>query len=342
MINYGIVGFGLHAVRRLMPGFELSENSRASAVCRRDRQRAEQSASEYCIPHAFTSVEDLARCSDVDAVLVTSPNNCHLDDVLTALRCGKPVLCEKPLAMNADEARQMVMAAREANLLFGVAHVFRFCESTAKLRHRIATGDIGRPTLARAEFSFFAPSDHPRAWLHDKAVAGGGPIADIGVHCIDTLRFVLQDEVVRVSAIGSKDKRSGDVESAAVLTLEFSRGTLATVAASYRAEYHTAIEIRGEVGSLVCDKGMAVDFPVTVNLVHENLVIDHQTVSNHLAYAKQVDDFSAAIEGKDGNHRFRVPGEEGWQNQVILDAAYRSIETGKTEVVERVTTSHAF
>ena len=124
--------------------------------------------------------------------------------------------------MNADEAQQMVTAAKQANVLFGVAQVFRFCESTARLRHRIATEDIGRPTLARAEFSFYAPPDHPRAWLHDRSVAGGGPIADIGVHCIDTLRFVLQDEVTRVTAIGTKDKRSNDVEAAAVLALNSS------------------------------------------------------------------------------------------------------------------------
>jgi 1,5-anhydro-D-fructose reductase (1,5-anhydro-D-mannitol-forming) len=337
MINYGIVGFGLHGVRRLMPGFELAENSRATAVCRRDRGRAEKTARDYNIAHAFTSLEELCRCPDVDAVFVTSPNNCHLSDVLTAIRCGKPVLCEKPLAMNADEARQMVTAAREAKVLFGVAHVFRFCETTARLRHRIATEEIGRPTHARAEFSFFAPPDHPRAWLHDRSIAGGGPIADIGVHCIDTLRFVLQDEVVRVSAIGVKDKRSGDVEAAAVLALEFARGTLAQVAVSYRAEYHTAIEIHGEGGSLVCDKGMAVDFPVTINLIRGNQIVDHQTVSNQLAYAKQVDEFSAAVEGK---RKYRIPGEDGWQNQVILDAAYQSMETGKTVEVTRVIAAH--
>ena len=73
MIRFGIVGFGLHGDRRLMPGFELSENSRATAICRRDRQRAEKTAADYKLPHAFTSVEDLCRCPDVDAVFVTSP-----------------------------------------------------------------------------------------------------------------------------------------------------------------------------------------------------------------------------------------------------------------------------
>jgi predicted dehydrogenase len=333
MVNFGIVGFGLHAVKRLLPGFELSQNCRPVALARRDRGRAEKSAHDFKIPHAFSSVEELCRCPEVDAVFVTSPNSCHLADVLTAIRCGKPVLCEKPLAMSADEARQMVGAAHKANALFGVAHVFRFCESTALIRQRIAAGQIGTPTLARAEFSFFAPPDHPRTWLYDRAVAGGGPLADIGVHCIDTLRFVLQDEVIRVTALGGKDKRSGEVESAGVVALEFSRGTLATVAVSYRAEYHTSIEVHGDAGSLVSDKGLAVDFPVTVKLVRSNQIVDQQTVSNHLAYARQVDEFAAAIEAKTG---FRAPGEEGWQNQLILDAAYQSIQTGRTVDVPRI------
>ncbi len=333
MVNFGILGFGLHGAKRLMPGFGASQNCQVTAVMRRDPERAEATAKEYGIKYSFTTVDELCRCPEVDAVFVTSPNNCHYADVIAALKCGKPVLCEKPLAMNADEARHMVATAKEAKLVFGVAHVFRFCESTNILRHRIAAGDIGQPTLARAEFSFFAPPDHPRTWLHNRSVAGGGPIADVGVHCIDTLRYVLQDEVVRVTALGAKDNRSGDVESAGVLALEFSRGTLANVAVSYRAEYHTAIEIRGQVGALVSENGMAVDFPVTIDLMKDNKVLDHQTVSNELAYAEQVDEFAAAVEGK---RKFRAPAEEGWQNQAVLDAAYQSMATGSSVPVARI------
>ena len=133
MVNFGIVGFGLHAVKRLMPGFDLSKNCRVTALTRREAAAAAQSAKEYNIPNAFTSVEDLCRCPEVDAVLVTTPNSCHLDEVLTAIQCGKPVLCEKPLGMNAAECKQMVEAARKANVLFGVADVIPF----SPLRSRI-------------------------------------------------------------------------------------------------------------------------------------------------------------------------------------------------------------
>src|SRR6267142_1610418 len=154
MIRFGIAGFGLHAVRRLMPGFALARNCKVVALSRRDANKAREAATKYGIPHVFTFTEELSRCPEVDVVLVTTPNACHLADVLSAVAAGKPVLCEKPMAMNADECRQMVEAARNAGVLLGVAQVFRFEESTARFRERIAGGDIGRPVFARAEFSF--------------------------------------------------------------------------------------------------------------------------------------------------------------------------------------------
>src|SRR5208282_2787417 len=248
MIRFGIAGFGLHAVRRLMPGFALARNCKVVALSRRDANKAREAAARYGIPHVFFSTEELSRCSEVDAVLVTTPNVCHLRDVLTAVAAGKPVLCEKPMGMNAEECGQMVEAARNAGVLLGVAQVFRFAESTVRFRERIAAGDIGQPIFARAEFSY-SGAGHARTWLYNRSIAGGGPIADVGVHCIDALRYLLQDEPRLVSALGRPDERclgerrlgergleqSSDVEAAAILTLAFQRGTLATVLVSTRA-----------------------------------------------------------------------------------------------------------
>jgi predicted dehydrogenase len=333
MLRFGIAGFGLHAVKRLMPGFAWSKNCRVTALSRRNIADAKQSAAEYGIPLAFDSVADLCASPEVDAVLVTTPNSAHLADVLDAVDAGKPVLCEKPLGMNADECRQMVKAARHKGVLFGVAHVFRFNESVRELREWVAAGRIGRPVFARSEFSFFADASHPRKWLYDASIAGAGPILDIGVHCIDTLRFILQDEVVRVSASSVSDERSGDVESAALLNLEFSRGTLGTVPVSYRAEYRTPIELVGETGVLRADDGLNVEHSIELQLRRDGAVAETKTASNELVYALQVDAFADAVEGKS---QFPIPGEEGWQNQEILDAALRSIKSGKAETVVRV------
>ena len=332
MVRFGIAGFGLHAVKRLMPGFALARTCTVTALSRRDMTKARESAVEFHIPLAFDSVADLCRSPEVDAVFVTTPNALHLADVLTAVLHGKPILCEKPMAMHAGECRQMVEAARSAKVLLGVAQVFRFEDSTARLRARIAEGQIGRPIFARSEFSYPA-NHHKRTWITDAKLAGSGPIGDVGVHCIDALRYILQDEVVRVSARGLWDERSGEVEAAAALSLEFSRGTLGTVLVSTRADYRTPIEFVGEGGVLRADDGLNVERPINLNLRRNGTVVESELVSNQYAYARQVDMFAAAVRGEAA---FPAPGEEGWQNQEILDAALRSLASGKVEDVPLV------
>jgi len=332
MIRFGIVGFGLHGVRRLMPGFALAKQCRVTALQRRDIHKARASAAEYGIPHAFDSVAELCTSREVDAVLVTSPDSLHLPDTLTAISHGKPVLCEKPMALNAAECRQMVEAARAANLLLGVAHVFRFEESTRWFREQIALGTIGRPVYARSEFCYLAQGSK-RQWLTNPALATGGPMADIGIHCMDALRFVLQDEVVRVTAHAVSDERSGAVEASGTMTLEFAGGTLGTVIVSTRADYRTPLEVVGELSVLQADDAFTVEHPIELRLRQGEKTTLAKTITNFDAYARQVDTFAAAMRGE---AEFPALGIEGWRNQEILDAAYRSTKSGRTEEVAQV------
>jgi len=315
-----------------MPGFALAQRCSVTALSTREMDKARESAAEYKIPQAFDSTAALCASKEVDAVLVTTPNALHLSDVLTAIEHGRPVLCEKPMAMNAGEARKMVEAARSAGVLLGVAHIFRFEDSVARFRERIAAGQIGRPIFARSEFSYLGKA-HARKWLTDPALAGGGPIGDVGVHCVDALQHILQDQIVRVGARGMWDKQSGEVEAASVLALEFARGTLGSVMVSMRADYRTPIEFVGDEGSLRADDGLTVDHPITMELRRLGKVVETEEISNKLAYARQVDSFADAVEGK---APFPVPGEQGWQNQEILDAAFRGLKSGKIEDVLRV------
>ena len=333
MINFGILGFGLHAAKRLMPGFAGAKNCRVTALSRRDWAKAQDSARQFQVPLAFASAEELCRSPQVDAVLVTTPNACHLQDVLLAVKYGKAVLCEKPMGVNAEECRRMVEAAHKAKVLLGVAQVFRFEDTTTRLRQRVAAGQIGRVVFARSEFSFPSGANHPRAWLHELSIAGGGPIADVGVHCVDALRFILQDEVVSVAARGRSDAISRDVEAAAAMTLEFARGTLGLIAVSFRVAYRTPLELVGEAGVLRADDGLSVEKPIRLELLRNGETVETEMLSNHQAYTRQVESFAAALEGK---AEVAVPGEEGWKNQEILDAAYRSLKTGQAEPVRLV------
>lgn len=329
MIRYGIVGFGRHGVKRLLPGFALAKHSRVVALSRRDMSRARQSAAENNIQFAFDSVDALCNSPEVDIVFVTSPNSAHLPDVLAAVRAGKPVLCEKPMAMNAAECREMIAAAKSAKVQLGIAHCFRFEDSVNWIRDRVSAGRIGRPVLARADFGFWGVG-HNRTWMSDPKIAGGGPIYDVGVHCIDTLRYVLQDEVTRVAAIARSDKESGGVEASAAMVLQFVSGTLANIASSFRTQYRTPIEIVGTQGEIRAVNGLTVDHPITMELVRDGKVVETELLTNDMTYARQVDAFSIAVET---GRPFEIPGEEGLRNQLIIDAAYRSIRTGNIEAV---------
>jgi len=156
---------------------------------------------------------------------------------------------------------------------------------------------------------------------------------DIGVHCVDTLRHILQDDIVKVSARGMHDQFSGTIEAAATLLMEFSRCTLATVSVSFRSGYRTPIEFIGTNGVLFADNGLTVERPINIQLLRNGQVVESETVSNTSAYATMLDSFSDSLEGKG---KFPAPAEEGWQNQEVLDAAYRSMKTGNTETVHQV------
>ena len=328
MIRFGIAGFGLHAVKRLMPGFARAKKCRVTALSRRHLQRAEESAREFNVQHAFSTTAELCACPDVDTIFVATPDAMHHDDVLEAVRHHKAVLCEKPMAMNAREAQGMVQAARAAGVMLGVAHVMRFEESVKWFRERIVSGAIGRPVLARADF--VAPLvNSPRTWINDPTLATGGPLADVGVHCVDTLRFVLGDEVRAVSTRAHYDPQ-WIVEASAATVLEFGNELLATVSVSALSPYQTYLEIAGEAGILSAVNALNVDHRITLELRREFEVLERREVSNTLAYAEQVDAFASAVEeGRD----FVIPGEEGWKNQLVLDAAFRSAKSGRVENV---------
>ncbi len=327
MIRYGILGFGLHAVRRLMPGFADARHCTVTGLWRRDSRKALEAVRQHPkFPlKSYETPDALCASPDIDAIFVASPDALHLEHVLTAVRHGKPVLCEKPMAMNAREAEQMIEAAEKAGVLLGVAQNFRFEASVNRLRDAIAAGTLGRPLLARSEFHYFM-RHHPRKWLKDPSLACGGPVGDVAVHCIDALRYILRDDVTSVFGRALYDRESGAVEAAATLLLEFKKGTIADVTVSTRAEYRTPLWITCEGGMVGAEDALTVDHPVNVQT--KAIGGDWQTerVLNDRTYSDQVDAFACALEKRTP---FPIPGREGLINQRILDAAYASIKTGQ-------------
>ncbi len=250
--------------------------------------------------------------------------------MLLALAAGKPVLCEKPLAMNSGEAEEMLVAAQAAGVLFGVAQNMRYNLAIDLMRRWIAEGRIGKPQLAHAQFCY-ETSKSPRTWINDPSLALGGPIGDVGIHCIDALCYVLHDTVSAIGTLAHRDAASGEVESHAVMSLAFRSGAVGTVTTTTRAAYRTLVEVVGERGSLSCEDAMTVDHPISLVQRENGAVVLEQPVSNVDAFSRMLDGFAEAAAG--GTVAYRATGEEGVVNQRVLDAAYRSWRTGQVQTL---------
>ena len=327
-MRFGILGFGHHAAKRLMPAFRGANVALAHGLWRRNLSKAAEDAERFGIPRVFASTEELCASPEIDAVFVVSPDALHHDHVLLALQAGKPVLCEKPLSMNAGEAEEMLAAAQKAGVLFGVAQNMRYNLAIDLMRRWVEEGRIGKPQLAHAQFCY-ETARSPRAWINDPTLALGGPIGDVGIHCIDALCYILGNSVVAVNTLAHRDAASGEVESHAIVNLQFDSGTLGAVTMTTKAAYRTLVEIVGEKGSLSCEDAMTVDYPVSLVQREGGRVILEQPVSNHDAFSRMLDGFAEAASG--GSVLYRAPAIEGLINQRVLDAAYRSWHTGQVQ-----------
>ena len=325
-IRFAILGFGHHAARRLVPAFQHTAEATLTGFWRRNPERAAEDARTHNL-RAYATAEELCASPNVDAVFITSPDAHHLADAELAFAHGKAVLCEKPVAMNAAQAQRMLAASEAAGCLFGVAQNFRFNRSIEWVRSAIAEGRIGRPQIAQAQFAYIGTSS-PRTWIADPALATGGPIADVGVHCLDALRFLLADEVASISVLAAQDAASGEVESYAALQLGMRSGAFANVTVTARAPYRTAFEITGSEGVLLCENGLTVDRPVEVTLRKAGELIETHTVSNAGAYSRMIDSFALAMRGE---ATYSAGGADALINQRILDAAFRSWHSGLRE-----------
>jgi 1,5-anhydro-D-fructose reductase (1,5-anhydro-D-mannitol-forming) len=326
-VRFAILGFGLHAERRLIPAFKNCKDAVLVGIWRRDREVGAKNCLAHGIQHCFASAEALCASPEVDVVFITSPDAMHLADSLLAISHAKAVLCEKPLAMNAGEAGTIAASAAAAGVLFGVGQNFRFNHSVEWMREQIVAGKIGTPQLAHAQYCY-PVKNSARKWVTNPDLATGGPIADVGVHCIDTLRFLLDEEVTSIATLGHSDEASGRVEAIATLQLAMTGGVYANVTASGRAQYRTLIEVTGSDGVLIAENGLSVDRPVEVVLRRGGDFIESVTVQNEDGYTRMLDAFAATFRGAG---TFTPTGFDALHNMRAVDAAYASLRSGARE-----------
>ena len=229
-VNWLVVGIGDITRKRVIPAILMEPRSVLRGVVTRDVKKAEA----YPGVAAWATLDAaLAGDDGIDAIYVASPVVFHAEQVIAALKAGKHVLCEKPVAMNYAQAEAMVAAADEAKRMFGVAYYRRFYPKLLRAKELIAAGAIGKPVFAEGIYHGWLESEE-RGWLRDPKMAGGGPLYDVASHRIDALNFLF-GRPERATGLRSNAVHALEVEDSATAMMSYAGGVHAVVDARWNS-----------------------------------------------------------------------------------------------------------
>lgn len=244
-VRWGVLSTASIATEKVIPGFRRSVRGEVLGIASREAGRAAETAARLGIPRSYGSYEALLADPEIDAVYVPLPNHLHAEWTIAAARAGKHVMCEKPLALTASEAQEMVDACREGGVLLMEAFMYRQHPSWIAVRELLASGRIGRLVAVDSWFSYF---NDDRANIRNIQSAGGGALYDIGCYSINLSRMLFGAEPVQVHAAIRRDAAIGvDVLTSAIL--EFEAG-LATFTCSTRTEDDQRVDVYGTEGRI--------------------------------------------------------------------------------------------
>jgi glucose-fructose oxidoreductase len=323
-IRYAIVGLGHIAQVAVLPAFSHAQrNSRVVALVSDDDRKRRDVARTYRIGQTF-SYDDYDACLEqVDAVYIALPNSMHAEYTIRAAAKGVHVLCEKPMAVTADECQAMIDACRKQRVKLMIAYRLHFEEINLDVIDLVGKGRIGRPKFFNSSFSLTVSRDNIRV----KKEMGGGSLYDIGVYCINAARHIFRAEPKEVVAIsvnsGARKLREIDESTGALLRFEGER--VAAFVTSFNAADVGAYRIVGTKGDIRVDPA----YEYAEGLVYE-LTIEGKTRRKRIPkrdqFAPELLYFSDCIRK---NRSPEPSGEEGLQDVRIVQALYESAETGK-------------
>jgi predicted dehydrogenase len=230
---------------KVTPAIQAGRNCEVVAIASRNADRARAAADQLDIPRAYGGYEDLLADAEVDAVYVPLPNQLHAQWTMAAARAGKHVLCEKPLALTAADAQEMVDVCAAEGVKFMEAFMYRLHPSWLQVRELVAEGRIGELRVVQAWFSYF--NDDPDN-IRNKVECGGGALMDIGCYPINAARMLFGREPTAVAGALRRDPRFGtDVVTSALL--EFGPGQ-ASFTCSTQMEDYQRVHIGGTEGRI--------------------------------------------------------------------------------------------
>ncbi|MDP4004009.1 Gfo/Idh/MocA family protein [Methylobacterium sp. NEAU K] len=331
-VGYCVVGLGRLSLDEILPAFGEAKRSRLAAVMSGTPDKAKLVARQYGLPedavYGYDEWDRLKANPNVQAVYVVTPNGVHRDNVVAAASAGKQVLCEKPMAVSSPECRAMIAACAKADVKLMIAYRCQY-EPHNRAAIRLArSGEFGRPRLIQAFNG--QTTGLPEQWRLKKALAGGGSLPDIGLYCLNTTRAVLGEEPELITAqiyAPPDDPKFREVEETVSFTLRFPSGVIAQCLSSYGV--YEARSLTLHTGNATIDLQNAFAYEgQRLFVAHrdgKSGARDEKVLSPKNQFALEMDHFSRCIQE---NLRPRTPGEEGLQDQVLMEAIYESARTG--------------
>jgi UDP-N-acetylglucosamine 3-dehydrogenase len=322
-VRFAVVGCGTATSRIHLPALR-SVGADVTAFASRSRSSAETARDQWGSGTVVDDWKDAVRRDDVDAVVVATPNALHRDVAVAAAAAGKHVLVDKPMACTVVEADEMIAAAAASNVVLVPFQNARFALPFAAAHDVVAEGRLGNITGLRAAFGHAGPQAWaPQAtWFFDQRAAGGGCLIDLGVHIIDVIRHVADDEIVAVGAL--LNRPAGGIEVDAHLIVRLGRGAIGSVHASWssRAGPDQQLTVVGTHGTLHLDTRTPLTF-----LPPEG---ERERIPLPETAGSPLDELLVAIRGE---RPPAVTANDGRAAVEVVAAAYRSAADGCTVAI---------
>jgi 1,5-anhydro-D-fructose reductase (1,5-anhydro-D-mannitol-forming) len=328
-MRWGLIGASTIAAQHMIGAIRVT-GGEVVAVASTTEPRAREFAAAHGISVATSGIEALLGRKDIEAVYISSTNEKHHAQAMAALRAGKHVLCEKPLAMTLTDAAGMVSAASDMGLVLATNHHLRCSGSHRTIRGLIASGRIGRVLSLRLFHAVHLP-EALQGWRINDADAGGGVIADITVHDADVARFLLGEDPVAVVAQSATSGMGQGVEDSAMSVWTMPSGAMVLSHESFTHPFAgSGLEVHGTLGSIFA-RGVMTQAPVgDIELV---TAAGRAAVAfpQHDLYAQGLRDFLSAVEGRG---QPAATGRDGVASLAVALAVTRAARTGVRQSVD--------
>jgi len=345
-VGYALVGLGHLTLEELLPAFGQCKKSKPVALVSGSPEKLKKVAQQYGIKpascYSYAEYEKLKDNPEVQAIYIVLPNSMHAEYVIRGAKTGKHILCEKPMANSVRECELMIAACKQAKVKLMVAYRIQYEPYNRAVRDMIRGNKFGKTKYIQAQNS--QSSANPDHWRHKKALAGGGALPDIGLYCLNTARFVLGTEPTEV--FGYMHSTPGnplfkEVEEMMSFQLRFADGLVVDSITHYNTHDSRFYRVNTERGWIHLNNAYAYKGQQlqTSHAEGPAKMENHITLGAINQFAAEMDHFSECILEDKQPH---TPGEEGMQDQRIMEAIYQSAREGRPVKLPAVKGKDAF